>query len=96
MNRSIVMLLAALAAMQVHAQDKEEKRSPEDVEQRLQAARERLEEAAQEVAELSTELGAPFFDRFVAFGDGPGRAIIGVQLDRASGKDGARVQEVSP
>lgn len=96
MNRSIVLLLAVLAATQVHGEEKQEKRSPEEIEQRLQAARERLEAAAQEVAELSTELGAPFFDRFVAFRDGPRRAIIGVQLDPASGKDGARVQEVSP
>lgn len=96
MNRSVVLLFAALAAMQVHGEEKQEKRSPEEIEQRLQAARERLEAAAQEVAELSTELGAPFFDRFVAFGEGRRRAIIGVQLDPASGKDGARVQEVSP
>jgi S1-C subfamily serine protease len=30
------------------------------------------------------------------FGDGPRRAIIGVQLDPASGKDGAKVKDVSP
>ncbi len=29
-------------------------------------------------------------------GEGPPRAVIGVQLDPASGKDGARIQEVSP
>jgi S1-C subfamily serine protease len=93
MKTSIMWLLAALAAMQVQAQ---EKAPPEDTEKRLEAARERLEEAAREVAELSTELGAPIFDRFVEFEPGHRRAIIGVQLDPASGEQGARIQEVSP
>src|SRR6185295_7468720 len=67
------------------------------LESQLEAARTRLEEAAHEVAELSAEIGKPVMDRFVtAFGEGPRRAIIGVQLDPASGKDGARVKEVSP
>lgn len=68
----------------------------EDLEAKLEAARVRLEEAAHEVAELSAEVGQPLMDRFMAIGDGPRRAIIGVQLDPASGKDGARVKEVSP
>jgi predicted metalloprotease with PDZ domain len=70
--------------------------STDKLEAQLEAARERLEEAAHEVAELSGEIGRPLMDRFMTFGEGPRRAIIGVQLDPASGKDGARVREVSP
>jgi S1-C subfamily serine protease len=68
-----------------------------DAESRLAAARARLEQAAREVAELSAQLaeeggGARYFTyRF----DAP-RAIIGLQLDEASTKEGARVREVSP
>lgn len=68
----------------------------ENLEMELEAARERLDEAAHEVAELSAQIGKPVMDHFMAFGDGPRRAIIGVQLDPTSGKEGARVKEVSP
>ena len=72
-------------------------RRPHDgLEAQLESARERLEEAAHEVAELSAEIGGPVMDRFMAFGEGPRRAIIGVQLDPASGKDGARVKRSEP
>lgn len=67
-----------------------------DLEAKLDAARERLEKAASEVAELSAEIGKPVMDRFMMMGDGPRRAIIGVQLDPAGGKDGVKVKEVSP
>jgi S1-C subfamily serine protease len=93
MKTSMLLLLTALAAANVHAEDKA---PPEDLEKRLEAARERLEEAAREVAELSTELGAPLIDRFMAFDAGQRRAIIGVQLDPDSAKEGARIREVSP
>jgi S1-C subfamily serine protease len=92
MKTMVALLLAALAVTQAYAADE----PPEDTEQRLQAARERLEDAAREVAEISAEIGAPLVDRLMAFGGGPQRAIIGVQLDPASGKDGARIIEVSP
>jgi S1-C subfamily serine protease len=55
-----------------------------------------LEEAAHEVAVLSSQLGGPLVERFATFDGGFGRAIIGVQLDPSSGKDGARVVSVSP
>src|SRR5262249_43451284 len=68
-----------------------------DLEARLAEARARLEQAAREVAELSSELGGPLMDKFLVFnGEGPPRAVIGVQLDPESGKAGARIQEVSP
>ncbi len=69
------------------------------LEAQLDAAREKLQQAATEVAELSSQLNEPFIQKFSTF-NGPiapfGRAIIGVQLDPAGGKDGARVVEVSP
>lgn len=68
-----------------------------DLEARLEAARARLEEAAHEVAELSAQTGRSMMDHMRAFdGETPPRAVIGVQLDPASGKEGARIQEVSP
>ena len=67
-----------------------------DLEARLKSARERLEESAREVAELSSQLGGPIVQKFSAFDGASGRAIIGVQLDPSSGKDGVRVLAVSP
>ncbi|HTX23202.1 MAG TPA: PDZ domain-containing protein [Steroidobacteraceae bacterium] len=68
-----------------------------DLDAKLAAARERLEQAAREVAELSTQLGADArMQVFGRFGQDMGRAMIGLQLDPASGKEGARVLEVSP
>ena len=66
------------------------------LEAQLDDARHRLEEAAHEVAVLSSQLGGPLMERFSTFDGGFGRAIIGVQLDPSSGKDGARVVSVSP
>ena len=57
----------------------------------LNEARKKLEEAAHEVAELSTQLGKPFVDRLMQMGEGPNHAVIGVQLD-----SGAHVRDVSP
>jgi predicted metalloprotease with PDZ domain len=97
------MLTAAHAAAAMEDDEGEEVSSveasevdSEDLEAKLDEARERLEEAAHEVAELSAEIGRPVMDRFMAIGEGPRRAIIGVQLDPASGKEGARVKDVSP
>jgi len=70
-----------------------------DIQRQLDDAQKRLEEAARQVAELSTRMGRVQMERFENFDAPPlslGRAIVGVQLDPASGKDGARVVEVSP
>lgn len=67
-----------------------------ELEARLKAAQRKLDEAAREVAELATQLSIPYVQNFSTFNGPPGRAIIGVQLDAAGGKDGARVQSVSP
>jgi predicted metalloprotease with PDZ domain len=62
----------------------------------LDAAQQRLEKAAREVADLSAQLGGPIVRSFSTFNDEFGRALIGVQLDTTGGKDGARVLSVSP
>ena len=70
--------------------------SEADVEAKLAAARDRLNKAAQEVAELSMRLAAEGEDHAFRFGMGLRRGVIGLQLDPESGNEGARVIEVSP
>jgi S1-C subfamily serine protease len=80
------------------------KRDEDDARTRakLDEARKRLDEAAREVAELSTQLGERDRRDILFFRDGvpeanvARRAVLGVQIDPKSGKDGARVQGVSP
>lgn len=68
-----------------------------DLDAQLEDARARLEEAAHEVAELSSQMSGPLVDHMMSiYEDHPPRAVLGVQLDERSGKEGARVQEVSP
>src|SRR4051812_23341522 len=64
----------------------------------LDAARARLDKAAREVAEISMRLGGPEGGRreFRVINGGPNRAILGVNIDPESGKEGARVRNVSP
>jgi serine protease Do len=81
------------ASSAVHAA---EDSSQDDVEAQLKAARQKLEQAAHEVAELSTRLGKPLVDRLMLMGEGPGHAVIGVQLDPKDSTDGAHVHDVSP
>src|SRR6266403_371823 len=79
------------------AKTKELDSKNKDLDARLAEAQARLEKAAHDVAELTSEIGGPLMDKFMVFdGEGPSRAIIGVQLDSESGKEGARIQEVSP
>jgi C-terminal processing protease CtpA/Prc len=71
--------------------------SDADLDAQLEAARKRLEQAAHEVARLSSQLSGTVIDRVMPFEGG--HAIIGVQLDPAAGAAGAagaRVREVSP
>jgi hypothetical protein len=103
----LLLALAAFGAGNAVAQDKpatdpkpatgssSSRTDNASLEARLEAARERLEAAATEVGELSAQLGESVAHRFM-FMNEPRRSIIGVQLDPASGKDGARVREVSP
>jgi len=68
-----------------------------DLDAQLADARARLDEAAHQVAELSSQMSGPLMDQMMSiYQEGPPRAVLGVQLDDRSGKDGARIQEVSP
>lgn len=62
---------------------------------RMDAARRRMEVAAQQLAALSAQMYGPMVKRLQVFSGSP-HALIGVQLERASGTAGARVGEVSP
>jgi len=64
-----------------------------DLDAQLETARRKLEQAASEVARLSTQLSSTAMERIGPL-LGPGRAIIGVQVEPAAA--GARVREVSP
>jgi C-terminal processing protease CtpA/Prc len=91
-------LISGAVRANEHSEDSVEKleHSQDEVEKQLKVAREKLEEAAHEVAELSTQLGKPFVDRLMQMGEGPNHAVIGVQLDSNGSKDGAHVRDVSP
>jgi S1-C subfamily serine protease len=67
-----------------------------DLEAKLAQARQRLEQAARQVAELSAQLGADARNRAFAIQERFDHGMIGLQLDPASGPDGARVLDVSP
>ena len=77
------------------------KQDAEDAKTRakLEEARARLDKAAQEVAELSQQLGRGAMNderiRTIMF-EGDRRAVLGVQIDNAPNKAGARVMRVSP
>jgi C-terminal processing protease CtpA/Prc len=87
----------ASAAREQASAEREQASAEGDLDAKLAAARERLEQAARQVAELSAQLGADARTQvFGRIGRDMGRAMIGLQLDPASGKDGARVLEVSP
>jgi S1-C subfamily serine protease len=87
-----LLLAATLICGPVFAQDT----SQADLEKQLRDARQKLEDAAHQVAELSAQLGKPLIERLRTMGEGPTHAIIGVQLDSGGVKDGAHVRDVSP
>jgi len=66
-----------------------------DLDAQLEAARKKLEQAANEVARLSAQLSTATLDQVMPLFEPP-RAVIGVELDPASTGAGARVREVSP
>ena len=70
-----------------------------EAQKQLADAQRRLEEAAREVAELSATLHGPIIEevrRIRLGGPGPGRAMLGVNIDDAGSSGGARVMSVSP
>src|SRR5688500_13260100 len=62
----------------------------------LEEARERLDKAAREVAELSGKLGAHARHEIRLIEGGPRRAVLGVQIESDPSNKGARVLSVSP
>jgi hypothetical protein len=62
----------------------------------LEEARQRLDQAAREVAELSGKLGAHARHDIRIIEGGPRRAVLGIQIDDDPDKQGARVLNVSP
>ena len=97
-----LVLAAALPAMRLAADtpapapgtartDKDNR----EIERQLETARKNLEQAAQDVARLSSELSTHTIDQFMPM-FAPGRSILGVQVERAADGTGARVREVSP
>lgn len=62
----------------------------------LEAARERLDKAAREVAELSARLGAHARHDIRIVEGGPRRAVLGVQIEGDPDSKGVRVLHVSP
>jgi S1-C subfamily serine protease len=67
-----------------------------DTERQLETARQRLDAAAREVAELSARLGGNVEMRVLRLAGPPPRAMLGVQIDTKPGAGGAHVLEVSP
>nr|PZN77203.1 MAG: hypothetical protein DIU56_12330 [Pseudomonadota bacterium] len=98
MALAAALLSASLAAATAVGAENgsDERPSEQEVEARLRDAQKRLEDAAREIAALSAEMTRPFMDQFWMYLPGSRRAIIGVQLDPQSGREGARVKEVSP
>jgi predicted metalloprotease with PDZ domain len=64
-----------------------------DLDARLEDARSRLEQAAHDVASLTSQLSGTLVDEVLPYVE-PGHAIVGVQLEPAGA--GARVRKVSP
>jgi S1-C subfamily serine protease len=101
----LLAMSAAVAAQTPAAATKsadEAKREADDARTRakLEEARARLDKAAREVADLSMQLGRDAMGgeghiRTIRI-DGDRRAVLGVQIDNASDKAGARVLRVSP
>lgn len=99
LTATALLALAAIPGLSVAA---EESRAPsagaapaeQNVEQQLEAARQRLQAAAQEVAQLSSQLGRRFSMQLGGDGAPAPRALLGVQVARDPA--GARVVSVSP
>lgn len=92
-----VMFVYSLLLMPASALAQESTQVQEaDLQRQLAVAQQKLEEAAHQVADLSTQLDGTLLQGFPALDGAFGRGLIGVQLDPSSGKDGARVLEVSP
>jgi S1-C subfamily serine protease len=68
--------------------------SQAEIDAQLRTAQKQLEEAAHEVARLSTEFSGSVMEEFMPLL--AAHVVLGVQLEPAAGNSGARVREVSP
>ena len=68
----------------------------QDLEAQLEAARKQLEQAAHEVARLSTQMSGVTIEGMMPFSESAHHATLGLQLEAAGSTGGARVREVSP
>jgi predicted metalloprotease with PDZ domain len=84
-------LTAPLALAAETAKPKDEA----DIEARLAAARERLEAAAREVAELSGQLTGPIMEDMMFARQGR-RAMLGINLGDQHSKEGVSIESVTP
>ena len=98
MNRKLSMfkwcaLLVLSVSTALAADDKPQKNTSEE----LAAARQRLEQAARDVAELSGKMGRDGMpDNLIFLGRNPNRAMLGIGFDRDKSTDGVSVVSVSP
>jgi C-terminal processing protease CtpA/Prc len=89
-------LSAALLMSGMHAHAQQQQRSAdEDLQARLEAAQKRLEEAAQEVAELNMSLSTEAMPQMRRFARNRG-AMLGINIGRDESGEGVRVMSVSP
>jgi S1-C subfamily serine protease len=96
MRHATLNLLAAAALAAAASVARAQGEDP-SLEQRLADAQRRLEDAAREVAELSSEAGGGDFRQFEYFVPGPRRAMLGINLGGAEPNGGGvRVESVSP
>ncbi len=94
-----LLVLAALvscASAPMRAQTPPSPAPAADTERQLEAARQRLDVAAREVAELSAKLGEDMGQRFLRRGAMLPRAVLGVQIEAKAGVGGATVLAISP
>lgn len=92
-----LLLAAPLAYAQADKAEREAKPDTKALEQQLEAAQERLEQAAREVADLSMQLSGPAMDHVIRLqSGGPRRAMLGVNLGSSEAGEGVRVVSVSP
>jgi S1-C subfamily serine protease len=93
-----LLAMSAVAAAQTTTDTAKREAEETKIRAKLDEARARLDKAAREVAEYSTQLGREAMggDVRAIVINGDRRAVLGVQIDNASDKAGARVMHVSP
>jgi hypothetical protein len=96
-HRTRIFMTAAALALALASAGAQAQADEATLEQRLADAQRRLEDAAREVAELSSEAGSGEFRQFEHFLPGPRRAMLGVNLGGAEPNGGGvRIESVSP